>query len=607
MLINLKKEDVSMKKLLATLLSLTLAATLVSTSLVDSIKSPIIDSEILAQAYDEEQSDIDSDSSETHEHSYQEVISKNATCTEDGIKTFICNCGYSYEETIPATGHNYAVSIVKPTYANTGYTLHECSNCGDEYRDSYIPKLVLSNIKGLKATTTSSSIKLIWNKVKDANGYVIYQNSKKIKTTSGTSYTVSKLKAGTSYKFYVKPYVKSNSKTVYGTQSNVLTTSTNPAKVSFKLTSDTKSATIKWSKVTGATGYKVYYKTSSKGKWKLLKTASNKTVSCKKSGLTPGKTYWFTVKAYRNANGKTYSGTYATKSVKIKEIKAKSVKLNKSKISIQRGNSYRLKATINPKNTTDKITWTSSNKKVATVSSKGVVKGIKKGTVTITAKINGKKATCKVTITKRKTKSIKLSKSKAIIISGKTFKLSRTINPSNSDEGVVWSSSNSSVASIKIQGQTCIITGKKKGTAIITAKSGSKKATCKVTVVGNETRIGQTLYNDRNCQIIYQGYEFDNSSFGHFAIKVHIINKTNKTICVQTRNESVNNLMTDFIFSPEIAPYKSAKEKIILKDYQMAEDGINRNNIRWLDFNFHYFDWDDWFDDVDTHNIHISF
>ena len=70
-----------MKKLLAALLSLTLAATLISTSLVDSIKSPIIDSEILAQAYDEEQSDIDSDSSETHEHSYQEVISKNATCT----------------------------------------------------------------------------------------------------------------------------------------------------------------------------------------------------------------------------------------------------------------------------------------------------------------------------------------------------------------------------------------------------------------------------------------------------------------------------------------------------------------------------------------------
>ena len=334
MLINLKKEDVSMKKLLATLLSLTLAATLVSTSLVDSIKSPIIDSEILVQAYDEEQSDIDSDSSETHEHSYQEVISKNATCTEDGIKTFICNCGYSYEETIPATGHNYAVSIVKPTYANTGYTLHECSNCGDEYRDSYIPKLVLSNIKGLKATTTSSSIKLIWNKVKDANGYVIYQNSKKIKTTSGTSYTVSKLKAGTSYKFYVKPYVKSNSKTVYGTQSNVLTTSTNPAKVSFKLTSDTKSATIKWSKVTGATGYKVYYKTSSKGKWKLLKTASNKTVSYKKSGLTPGKTYWFTVKAYRNANGKTYSGTYATKSVKIKEIKAKSVTVSYTHLTL---------------------------------------------------------------------------------------------------------------------------------------------------------------------------------------------------------------------------------------------------------------------------------
>ena len=45
-----------------------------------------------------------------------------------------------------------------------------------------------------------------------------------------------------------------------------------------------------------------------------------------------------------------------------------------------------------------KITFKSSNKKVATVTSKGVVKGLKKGTATITVQSGSKKMTCKVTV-----------------------------------------------------------------------------------------------------------------------------------------------------------------------------------------------------------------
>ena len=54
-----------------------------------------------------------------------------------------------------------------------------------------------------------------------------------------------------------------------------------------------------------------------------------------------------------------------------------------------------LKATVSGKS--KKTTWTSSNTKVATVKN-GVVTGKKRGTVTITAKANGKTATCKVTV-----------------------------------------------------------------------------------------------------------------------------------------------------------------------------------------------------------------
>lgn len=49
---------------------------------------------------------------DVHTHSYVEHITKQATCTEDGLKTFTCKCGDSYTEVIQATGHDYD----EPTY-----------------------------------------------------------------------------------------------------------------------------------------------------------------------------------------------------------------------------------------------------------------------------------------------------------------------------------------------------------------------------------------------------------------------------------------------------------------------------------------------------------
>ncbi len=76
-----------------------------------------------------------------HVHSYVEQITQNATCTAPGLKTFTCDCGDSYTEEIPATGHSYTETVVAPTYEAEGYTEHICSVCGDSYRDNYVPKL----------------------------------------------------------------------------------------------------------------------------------------------------------------------------------------------------------------------------------------------------------------------------------------------------------------------------------------------------------------------------------------------------------------------------------------------------------------------------------
>ena len=81
------------------------------------------------------------------------------------------------------------------------------------------------------------------------------------------------------------------------------------------------------------------------------------------------------------------------------EKPAKNVKLNKKKASLKKGKTLTLKAVLTPQNASEKITWSSSNKKVAKVNKKGKVTALKKGTAVITVKtVSGKKATCKVTV-----------------------------------------------------------------------------------------------------------------------------------------------------------------------------------------------------------------
>ena len=159
-------------------------------------------------------------------------------------------------------------------------------------------------------------------------------------------------------------------------------------------------------------------------------------------------------------------------------VSASAAKLNKKSVSLNVGKTYTLKAT----GTKGKITWTSSNKSVATVSSKGAVKAKKKGTAVITAKYGKKKLTCKVTV-KQPVKSIKLNKTSATLKKGKSLTLKATISPSNANnKAVTWTSSNKKVATVSSKG---VVKAVGNGTATITvkAKDGSgKKATCKITV-----------------------------------------------------------------------------------------------------------------------------
>ena len=68
----------------------------------------------------------------------------------------------------------------------------------------------------------------------------------------------------------------------------------------------------------GATSYVVYYKNSADATWQRIGEVSNKTTSYTESGLKSGSTGYFTVRAFRTCDGKSYGSTFDKKTAKIK-------------------------------------------------------------------------------------------------------------------------------------------------------------------------------------------------------------------------------------------------------------------------------------------------
>ena len=181
---------------------------------------------------------------------------------------------------------------------------------------------------------------------------------------------------------------------------------------------------------------------------------------------------------------KTTNGKKATCRVEVKNvtIAAKNITLKEKDSTIAVGSSLKLNATITPTNATNKkITWSSSDSKIAQVTNTGIVKGLKIGKVTITARTsNNIKTTCIIRVN-IPAKSISLNKNTITIGKGISEKLTVIFNPTNtSSKEIKWESLNSSIASVNNSG---VVTAKNIGTTIIKATSKyGKVTTCKVIV-----------------------------------------------------------------------------------------------------------------------------
>lgn len=175
----------------------------------------------------------------------------------------------------------------------------------------------------------------------------------------------------------------------------------------------------------------------------------------------------------------TTSGQKAAYKLTVKKAPS-SIRLDAASSTLNIKDTKQLKATLSS-GSTGTVTWSSSNKSVASVSGSGKITALKAGTATITVKTyNGKSASCKVTV-RPNAKSLKLSKSSITLWKNQTSTLKMTYNPSNSKEAVTWSSSNTKVAKVSSAGK---VTAVGSGSCYITVKAKNSKvsAQCKVIV-----------------------------------------------------------------------------------------------------------------------------
>ena len=180
----------------------------------------------------------------------------------------------------------------------------------------------------------------------------------------------------------------------------------------------------------------------------------------------------------------SYAEQYATENdiaFVAQEIATEEVTLTETELTLGRNTEYQLTAGLSPMDSTDEVTWSSSDEKVAKVDQTGKIQAIAAGTAVITAKAGEKTATCKVTVNIPMT-SIYLNKTSIELNSiGDSYQLSASYSPSDAEGTIIWKSEDEGIASVD---QTGKVTAVGKGTTTITASCGNVIGTCTVVSKG---------------------------------------------------------------------------------------------------------------------------
>ena len=175
------------------------------------------------------------------------------------------------------------------------------------------PAVVKLTAPAIKASTSWNSCTLRWNRINNAQSYILYRKTNsgkyaKIKTLNAntTSYKDTKITIGNKYSYVIRASRKTSSGYIYSPTSKAVTVKPNLLRPSTKLKTLKGKQTLSWKKVPGATGYVLYQKKGN-GSFKKVKTVSarNLNYTFKTSKNT---TYSYRVVPYRTINRKAKTG-----------------------------------------------------------------------------------------------------------------------------------------------------------------------------------------------------------------------------------------------------------------------------------------------------------
>lgn len=225
------------------------------------------------------------------------------TCTDTSVTP-----GNTYEYTVTGNYYDKNGKAVYLKYNKTGKSINV---------ETDAPKL-------LSATSADyDTINVKWQEVKGATGYKVYRKKAGEKdftalgVVKGTTYKDNSAQVGQEYYYTVRAYVGETSN-LGSFDKNGIKGVALPKKPKLKTAEsvDFNAIKVTWKKVDGASGYYVYRKADGEKHFKqIAEVNGNKTFTSTDLSATTGVKYQYTVRAYRNRNGKPYAGLYDSKGV----------------------------------------------------------------------------------------------------------------------------------------------------------------------------------------------------------------------------------------------------------------------------------------------------
>lgn len=239
----------------------------------------------------------------------------------------------TYTDTVKSNNKTY-------TYKIQAYNTNNGKQGVGAYSSTKSAKtLAKAKITGI-TSSNEDMLKISWKKVSGAKGYTISRSTsknsgyKKIDTVTGkTSYTDDTVKAGKTYYYKVEAYnVNSGTKGYGGASDAVAGKTAKRTKITSIVSTNEKTLTIKWNKITGAYGYRIKRSTDEDGTYKVVKTIkSGNTTSYKDTSVKAGKTYYYTVETMvKTGDNICYSGDSAS-------VEGRTAKKAKIKYAVSNG------------------------------------------------------------------------------------------------------------------------------------------------------------------------------------------------------------------------------------------------------------------------------